>query len=392
MSDYLLQGAIEIELNEETVSYQAKRKKTLCYEILHGERKVAEITTNGQALIYDEKFLPYDLYLEEGRDFEIQLNNIDNFNHWCASRVLSLDRKYAKEILNSIGMAQAITDRDRAKISLSYHCVSLTDLYWVKEKEETISYDEINLYDNSLNEAVVELSLRGKSMTVTNQELAPDLSTRGCFPKAWIRKGDTFVLLKDGGEETVKREVLASRISQCFDFKQVAYQEDFYDGEKVSVSRIVTSKRYSMVSKMAFQIYAVNHDLDVLEECIRVDKKTYYGMNILDYLIGNTDRHPENWGFLVDNQTNEYLSLYPIMDLNKSFESYDTMDGANCQTVLPKRQTQREAAIDAVREIGMNQICEIREEMFRDAPQWKDMFFARLEELKKYDRGDCTKR
>lgn len=392
MSDYLLQGAIEIELNEETVSYQAKRKKTLCYEILHGERKVAEITTNGQALIYDEKFLPYDLYLEEGRDFEIQLNNIDNFNHWCASRVLSLDRKYAKEILNSIGMAQAITDRDRAKISLSYHCVSLTDLYWVKEKEETISYDEINLYDNSLNEAVVELSLRGKSMTVTNQELAPDLSTRGCFPKAWIRKGDTFVLLKDGGEETVKREVLASRISQCFDFKQVAYQEDFYDGEKVSASRIVTSKQYSMVSKMAFQIYAVNHDLDVLEECIRVDKKTYYGMNILDYLIGNTDRHPENWGFLVDNQTNEYLSLYPIMDLNKSFESYDTMDGANCQTVLPKRQTQREAAIDAVREIGMNQICEIREEMFRDAPQWKDMFFARLEELKKYDRGDCTKR
>ena len=392
MSDYLLQSAIEIELNEETVSYQAKRKKTLCYEILHGERKVAEITTNGQALIYDEKFLPYDLYLEEGRDFEIQLNNLDNFNHWCASRVLSLDRKYAKEILNSIGMAQAITDRDRAKISLSYHCVSLTDLYWVKEKEETISYDEINLYDNSLNEAVVELSLRGKSMTVTNQELAPDLSTRGCFPKAWIRKGDTFVLLKDGGEETVKREVLASRISQCFDFKQVAYQEDFYDGEKVSTSRIVTSKRYSMVSKMAFQIYAVNHDLDVLEECIRVDKKTYYGMNILDYLIGNTDRHPENWGFLVDNQTNEYLSLYPIMDLNKSFESYDTMDGANCQTVLPKRQTQREAAIDAVREIGMNQICEIREEMFRDAPQWKDMFFARLEELKKYDRGDCTKR
>ena len=111
-------------------------------------------------------------------------------------------------------MAQAITDRDRAKISLSYHCVSLTDLYWVKEKEEMISYDEINLYDNSLNEAVVELSLRGKSMTVTNQELAPDLSTRGCFPKAWIRKGDTFVLLKDGDEETVKREVLASRISQ----------------------------------------------------------------------------------------------------------------------------------------------------------------------------------
>ncbi len=125
MSDYLLQGAIEIELNEETVSYQAKRKKTLCYEILHGERKVAEITTNGQAFIYDEKFLPYDLYLEEGRDFEIQLNNIDNFNHWCASRVLSLDRKYAKEILNSIGMAQAITDRKAVLFLFSFPCIVL---------------------------------------------------------------------------------------------------------------------------------------------------------------------------------------------------------------------------------------------------------------------------
>ena len=33
-------------------------------------------------------------------------------------------------------MAQAMTDRDRAKITLSYHCVSLTDIYWVKESSE----------------------------------------------------------------------------------------------------------------------------------------------------------------------------------------------------------------------------------------------------------------
>ena len=128
--------------------------------------------------------MPYDLYLEETDDFDMLLNNMENFYHWCASRVLSLDRKYAKEILNSIGMAQAMTDRDRAKISLSYHCVSLTDVYWVRKSNEPISYEKINLYDNSLNEAVVELSLRGKPMTVTNQELAPDLSTEGVFSES----------------------------------------------------------------------------------------------------------------------------------------------------------------------------------------------------------------
>ena len=80
--------------------------------------------------------MPYDLYLEEGGaevDIDTRINNLDNFYHWCASRVLSLDRKYAKEILNSIGAAQAVTDRERAHISLSYHCVSLTDVFWVRK-------------------------------------------------------------------------------------------------------------------------------------------------------------------------------------------------------------------------------------------------------------------
>ncbi len=372
---------IKFELNDNTPG-EKQKNDMICYDIMHGEKKVAEIDTRGKATVLNERFIPYDLYLEEECDFDTLINNMNNFYHWCASRVLSLDRKYAKEILNSIGMAQAMTDRDRAKISLSYHCVSLTDIYWVKKSDEDISYEKINLYDNSLNEAVVELSLRGKPMTVTNQELAPDLSTKGCFPKAWIRRGKDFILLKDGGDDAVQKELLASRLCQCFDFKQVKYEEGFYDGQKVTQSKMITSKQYSIVSKMAFEIYAQNHDLAVLDECLRIDKETYYGMNILDYLVGNIDRHPENWGLLVDNQTNKYISLYPIMDLNQSFGSYDTIDGANCQTVYPEKKTQREAAIEAVRNIGLHQIKDIDGELFEDKIEWKEMFFRRLEELK----------
>lgn len=361
-----------------------QKNELLCYELMHGDKKVAEINTRGEAVILNEDFLPYDLYLEEEKDFDTLINNMNNFYHWCASRVLSLDRKYAKEILNSIGMAQAMTDRDRAKISLSYHCVSLTDIFWVRKNSEDISYENINLYDNSLNEAVVALSLCGKPMTVTNQELAPDLSTKGCFPKAWIRREKDFILLKDGGEEVVKKELLASRLCQCFDFKQVNYTEGFYDGQIVTESKIITSKQYSIVSKMAFEIYTLNHDLDVLDECLKIDKETYYGMNILDYLVGNIDRHPENWGVMVDNRTNDYISLYPIMDFNQSFGCYDTIDGANCQTVYPERKSQREAAIEAVKNIGLHQIKDINEDLFEDNLEWKEMFFRRLEELKPY--------
>lgn len=138
-----------------------------------------------------------------------------------------------------------MTDRDRADISLSYHCVSLTDVFWVRRKGENATFQQLNLYDNTLNEAVVEISLKGRQMTVTNRELAPDLSTKGCFPKAWIRDEGGFRLLKDGEENAVRRELLASQICQCF-------------------------------------------------------------------------------------------------------LSYDNLDGANCQTVLPERMTQREAAVEAL--------------------------------------------
>lgn len=46
-----------------------KRKHTVIYyEIMHGERKVAEISTRGEAVILSERFMTYDLYLEEDRD------------------------------------------------------------------------------------------------------------------------------------------------------------------------------------------------------------------------------------------------------------------------------------------------------------------------------------
>ena len=42
---------------------------------MHGERKVAEINTRGEAAVLDEQFIPYDLYLENERDFDTLINN-----------------------------------------------------------------------------------------------------------------------------------------------------------------------------------------------------------------------------------------------------------------------------------------------------------------------------
>ncbi len=353
------------------------------WQIMHGDKLIADISDKGTAKLYNSDFMPYDLWIEEGNEVDALVNNLTNFYYWCATRVLTLDRKYAKEILSSIGAGQGTTDRDRAKVALSYHCLTLKDIYWVKEEQEDTSFDEINIYDNHLDNAFVDLSLRGKSMTVENAHLiADDISTNGVFPKAWVRKEDGFCLYKDGDIANVKNEILASKICRCFKCNQVLYEEDLFEGTPVSVSKLMTDKDKSIATRAAYDIYAVNHDLNPLDSIIELDAYGYYMMNILDYFVGNTDRHWENWGILIDNETGKALRLHDLMDFNQSFKAYDNLEGALCQTTLPRHITQKDAAIEAVKKVGLNQMADVEKDWFegRDA-EW-EMFCERQKLLR----------
>ena len=356
--------------------------KKCVYEIMHGEQCVAQVDTQGHCEIYAVEFLPYQLYLDDSEeDIDTLVNNVTNFYYWCAARVLTLDRQYAKEILNSIGATQATTDKERAQIALSYHCLSLTDIYWVRLKGEQMTYQEVNLYENHLDNAFVDVSLRGRQMTVQNQSLVRDLSTDGCFPKAWVRTESGFRLLKDGGADAVEREVLASKICQCFRCNQVVYEETLFEGEKVSASQIMTSRKYSIVYREALEIYAVNRDLDAQRYILELDGYSYYMMNILDYLVGNTDRHWGNWGLLMDNETNRPISLHPLMDFNQAFQAYDRLEGANCQTVRPRLMSQKDAAVEAICKIGLNQVRDVDPAWFAGRSAEYEMFLQRLKVL-----------
>lgn len=356
------------------------------YEIMHMDRRVARFSDSGHCKIYYKSFMPYNLYLEESDDIDTLVNNITNFHYWCATRVLTLDRRYAKEILNSIGMTQAVTDRERAKIALSYRCASLTDVFWVKSEKENISFNEINLYENHLSNTFIDIALKGRQYTVQNEYLARDLSTNGCFPKAWQRSHNGFRLLKGGGQDSVERELLASQICRCFDVSQVLYESDHFDGEKVSTSSNITSKEYSIVSMESFAVYAANHNRNIKKYILSLDRHNYYMMNIVDYLVGNTDRHWGNWGMLVRNSNNKPVRLHDLMDFNQAFHSYDNMEGANCQTVFGIHMSQREAAVKSVERVGLNQIKEVEKEAFDELPQFYEMFCNRLELLRSAHR------
>ena len=70
-----------------------------------------------------------------------------------------------------------------------------------------------------------------------------------------------------------------------------------------------------------------------------------------------------------------------------SFQTYDTLDGANCLTVGARKLSQREAAIEAVKAIGLRQIRDIDLSIFAGEEQKKEMFLRRFAELKKVHKG-----
>lgn len=284
----VLQGERRYNSRKDGVHWSNKVVKAMgeaiVYHVMHMEKCVAQVSTVGECKIHLEDLMPCDLVLEESDDFDDRINNVTNFYYWCASRMLTLDRTYAKEILNSIGASQSVTDRERAQIALSYHCLSLLDVFWVKEENETVRFEDINLYTHSLSNALVDIALRGHQMAVTNAHLlANDLSTGGCYPKAWVRKDDGFYLYKDGGQDAVEREVLASKICRCFDCHQVLYEQGMFENEPVSISKIMTSQRYSLVTYAAYDVHCTNHDWNTLDKILELDAHGYYMMNILDY-------------------------------------------------------------------------------------------------------------
>lgn len=356
------------------------------FDIMHKDRRVARIYENGKCTINYPSFMPYNLYLEKGEDTDSCVQNLNNFYYWCASRVLTLDRKYAKEILNSIGAIQAYTDKERAVIAISYHALSLMDVYWVRSKGEKLKFEDISLFRHSLSDAFVDVTLKGKNLTVENAQLittldqAGDLGTPGVAPKAWVRKNGEFYLLKDGDERDVDAELLASKILDCFQLHHVSYKEASFDGMRVSKCKIITSEEKSIVSSEFIELYCLNHDKNKMDFILQKDEYGYHMMNIVDYLIGNVDRHWGNWGFIVDNKTNKIDKLYPLMDLNKAFLSYDNLEGALCQTT-DRKISQKQAAIEAVKRIGLNQIKEVERAWFTDQ-KIADIFFDRLRVLK----------
>lgn len=330
---------------------------TITHEVFYKNFKVFSIDGGGKVELANPDLMPMEIYLETDDDIESRTNNIVNFNTWCSERIIPLDRKYAKELLAYYGYDNPLSLSMRAEIGIATRCLSINDCFWVKKSDEKLTWEDVNLFENSLENTVLEIPLLGRGFTADRKDIStPDIHTDGKAPKAWKRTGNSFFLLKrDNGNDSVTKEVEASEIlREIFGEKVVKYTKDSFAGHDVSVCKCFTDEKLNMVKAEYYAIYKMNRDEDIVSELTGELSTEFCTMVIADYLVGNTDRHSRNWGMMYelcedsDEQAFSIKGLSYLYDFDHAFES-EGEDICQPHILLGKRISMKDAACSAVK-------------------------------------------
>ena len=97
-------------------------------------------------------------------------------------------------------------------------------------------------------------------------------------------------------------------------------------GEIIVRSKLITNQQQGIIPFEEFAVWCANQEIDdEYEEAKRRDEKSYYEMQIADYILNNSDRHVGNWGFYFDVEENKLQGMYPLMDHDHSFDEEETL-------------------------------------------------------------------
>lgn len=134
------------------------------YEVMYRNHSVFKIEIEGRqkgiVQICDEKYLPFDIWLDEGDDIDIRLHNLTNFNTWAIDRLFNLGEEFFEDIPNYLKQIEKYNDIKKTKIAIATRCLSLDDCYWVKDSNENLLWEDFNLA--SVKKAVTEQFRVGK--------------------------------------------------------------------------------------------------------------------------------------------------------------------------------------------------------------------------------------
>lgn len=216
-------------------------------------------------------------------------------------------------------------------LSITY-ALSLIDTYWVKPVDSELTWEKVSLYTHEFNEVVAKTAFEGGIHGYNLSTTSPEYGTDGTFAKCWVRENGIIKLMKRGstgarnaGLEPFS-EFYTSQIARELRLDHVDYDLRKHGSRVCSVCDAFTSENvgYLPFAGIDTRSSTIPRVLSIFEEYGLKQKAT--DMFIFDAVIFNEDRHKGNFGFLVDNDSNEILDMAPLFDHNIAMLCYAEQD------------------------------------------------------------------
>lgn len=225
---------------------------------------------------------------------------------WLTRRTVPRNRRNIEELMARLGL----NSRNIKGIIGICRGLSLNDVYWVAEDDLHDTWNNVNLYNNPFPEAIALVAFAGIGPDFRGQwTSSPEFTTNGMLAKCWRRVGNDVVLYKSGTDGASNTgfepysEYYAAQIAEAMGLDHVTYGLSRFKGRLCSTCPLFTSDKYG---------YVPAGRLVTRDEALADPR--FADIFLFDALIFNTDRHMGNFGYLINNDTNEIVGAAPIFD------------------------------------------------------------------------------
>ena len=293
------------------------------YILMHREIEVAEIELDELSHITNI----YEVYAEEHFPVgTLGKHGVDKtmLAKWWAKRSIPASRSGLRETLDLLHMSVP------QELLAKCYGLSLSDQYWISPKDKPLMWKEINFFDHDFSEDVGNLLFGYGEFSDSLSLISPDNTSDGQLIKKWKIADGKRVLIKGGSNPYQQEplcEVIASGIAERLCIPHTKYTLLWEHEKPFSVCQdFITSETELVSAYHIMQSRKKPNDLSDYEfylNCaeqlgVKNIREQTEKMIVLDFLIGNEDRHFNKFGLIRNAVTLEWIGVAPIFDCGTS--------------------------------------------------------------------------
>ena len=288
-----LEGKIKEKLAKEKTIKLCKNATNLTGFVMLGDIPVAEFA-DGNLISINNQLAP------------LSIRRTHSLEKFLSLRVIDMSRTNARLLKRALN----IQVDDEYKIALYAYALSISDNYWFKPKHSNIKY----AYISDKSDTYSDLALKGDTTYFPlKTQLSPELTTTGSFEKGWKYIDNHWWLYKIGDNKQIYSELFCYHFATLIGVNTAKYE---LDDKYIRSLNFSEEYNFEPMAALADNNDSYEYAFALLYQISPMIAKDYLKLMLFDAVVGNVDRHNENYGLLRDKETGSIVSLAPNFDNN----------------------------------------------------------------------------